>query len=98
MFGRNSAPRAYASPSQFSPKPNGYAAAPGTGPSGESCGTCMHCRQRTARGKHFYKCARMAAAWGRDRASDIVLKSPACRHFEAGTPQTTTFVPRGEVD
>lgn len=98
LFGDKSAPRAYASPSTYSAKPNGYAARPGTGPENETCGSCTHCRQRTVHGKHFYKCALMMAAWSRDRATDIVLKAPACSRHQHGTPHTTTAMPTGGCD
>lgn len=98
LFGDKTAPRAYASPSTYSAKPNGYAARPGTGPENETCSSCTHCRQRTVHGKHFYKCALMMAAWSRDRATDIVLKSPACSRHQHGTPHTTTAMPTGGCD
>lgn len=98
LFGGGSAPRAYAAPGKFSAKPNGYAAPPGTGPENATCAGCAHCRQRSVHGKNFYKCALMAAAWTRERVTDIVLRSPACRMFQAGTPHTTTVIPTGGRD
>lgn len=98
LFGGATAPRAYASPSTFRARPNGYAAPPGSGPENETCGSCGHCRQRTVHGKHFYKCGLMMAAWSRDRATDIVLKSPACRRHQAGAPHATTAMPMGVRD
>lgn len=98
LFGGRSNPRAYAPSSVFSAKPNGYAAAPGTGPEGQTCGQCGHCRQRTVHQRHFYKCALAMHAWSRDRSTDILLKSPACSRFTAGTPKTTTIQTTKESD
>lgn len=98
IFGGSEPARAQSTGRLYTPKPNGYAAQPGTGPEGETCGTCTHCRQRTARGKHYYKCGRMLAAWNRDRSTDVLLKSPACSRFDAGTPHATTAAPAGERD
>lgn len=70
---------------------SGYAAPPGTGPEGETCGTCAHCRIR-AIGKHrrVYKCALMINAWNGDRATDVLKRSPACAKFAHGQPRSTT--------
>lgn len=62
--------------------PQGYAADPGTGPVGETCGTCASCTRRTsASGRTFIKCLLMRQRWTFSRASDILLASPACSHF-----------------
>jgi hypothetical protein len=74
---------------------NGYAAPPGTGPTTESCSTCTHCRYRELRGSatRFYKCGQMTAQWDRSRETDILLRSPACRLWEAGEPSlSTTYI------
>ena len=101
MFNGSDRPRVYpeaGASSGFSAKPAGYAAAPGSGPAGETCGSCGHCRQRTVHGRNFYKCALMMAAWSRDRATDIVLRSPACSRHQPGTPHSTTAMPTGGCD
>lgn len=76
-----------------SPKAAGYAAPPGTGPEGQTCGTCAHCHVRSARRtprRRFYKCGLRIATWNTDRSSDVLVSSPACRLFEAGTPTEST--------
>lgn len=98
LFGERSTPRAYVPAGVFSAKPNGYAAPPGSGPADQTCGTCAHCRQRTVHSRHFYKCALAMHAWSRERSTDILLKSPACSRFTAGTPQTTTIQTTREQD
>lgn len=63
-------------------QPNGYAAAPGSGPAGESCGSCGHVyRRASGSGKVFRKCDLVRETSG--PGSDIVLKSPACARWEA---------------
>lgn len=57
----------------------GYAAPPGTGPAGETCGSCKHI-WRTAR---FRKCELRRRAWTHGPGSDILAKSPACKQWEA---------------
>lgn len=76
---------------------NGYAAPPGTGPGAESCSTCAHCRFRELGGgrARFFKCGRMMAQWDRSRETDILLRSPACRLWEAGEPSLSTTYIRG---
>lgn len=70
---------------------NGYAAPPGTGPATETCSTCVHCRfKQLANGTRFFKCGRMIATWDRSRTTDVLLKSPACRLHDAGTPSECT--------
>ncbi|MDZ4813209.1 MAG: hypothetical protein SGI99_11435 [Pseudomonadota bacterium] len=73
---------------------NGYAAPPGTGPSIESCSTCAHCKFRELSNRQrFYKCGRMLSQWDRSRSTDILIKSPACRLWEAGEPSlSTTYI------
>lgn len=59
----------------------GYASIPGTGPQGETCGTCEH-RTGTNTSKVYYKCALMRAHWTGGQGTDILVRSPACRHWE----------------
>jgi hypothetical protein len=64
-------------------RPNGYAAPPGTGPQGETCKSCAHSvrvNQNTA--GTYRKCALMRANWTGGPGSDILFRSPACRHWE----------------
>ena len=60
----------------------GYAAVPGTGPEGETCGTCLHlCRRGHA--KAFFKCGLMRAKWTCGGGTDIKSRAPACCKWEA---------------
>lgn len=91
--GKAEAPSTYGRARHSSPRANGYAAMPGTGPQGESCGTCAHCRMRTIRsGRHYYKCALMLERWSSCRSTDVVLRSPACSRWQSGKPLPTTIV------
>lgn len=70
----------------------GYAAKPGTGPAGETCNTCAHCRVRISRSaRRYYKCQLLMSHWTDGRATDVVLRSPACAKWERGIPQVTTI-------
>lgn len=56
----------------------GYAAPPGTGPAGETCGSCEHLyRNRMA--KTYLKCSLMSGVWTGGAGTDILAKAPACR-------------------
>lgn len=64
------------------PVPRGYAAQPGTGPDGETCGTCEHLvRKRMA--KVYLKCALMRRHWTGGGGTDVRARAPACRNWEA---------------
>jgi len=80
------------------PKPNGmtangYAAQPGGGPPGETCGSCEF-KIKVGRGrKAYWKCMkfhspRTSHQWSGSVSSDIRLKSPACRFWEAALSKT----------
>lgn len=64
----------------------GYAAPPGSGPIGETCGTCANCRIRRVHERNVYKCALREKDWTHDRSSDVLIRSPACLRFHAGKP------------
>ena len=61
--------------------PKGYAAPPGTGPDGETCGSCRHL-YRNHVAKTYLKCSLMKARWTGGAATDIRARSPACRRWE----------------
>lgn len=63
-------------------RPQGYAAAPGSGPTGETCGTCAHCR-RVGYGHHNYFKCNLVHPWTGSYGTDILKKSPACEHFQS---------------
>lgn len=64
-------------PKRKSPVPRGYAALPGTGPDGETCGTCKHHVIRRY-AKNYHKCELMSTCWTGGGATDIRVRSPAC--------------------
>ncbi len=58
---------------------HGHYAAPGTGPKGESCGTCAYLA-RNELGKTYFKCGR--TAWTHGSATDIAKRDDACLGWE----------------
>ncbi len=77
-------------PGQRKPTPlKGYAAEPGTGPPGETCGSCRH--HRVIRySKSYHKCEEFknqGGKWTGGPGTDIRVRSPACRFWEAGEAQ-----------
>lgn len=66
------------------PLKNGYAYPPGTGPEGETCGSCKHIGWQDVRsGRRFYECGRERHRWTGGTGTDVLLKAPACRGWEA---------------
>jgi len=59
--------------------PRGYIALPGTGPIGETCGSCKH----IARFRKWRKCALNRPRWTGGPGTDILARSPACSRWEA---------------
>jgi len=55
--------------------PKGYRGIPGTGPEGETCGSCGN-RVTNQHQRKYYKCG--LTKWTNGAATDIRLKSPAC--------------------
>lgn len=66
-------------------QPRGYFAPPGSGPKDQTCGTCKHCqRDRNYSGtKSWAKCEKARGKWTHGRGSDILVKAPAYRAWEA---------------
>lgn len=65
-------------------QPKGYSAPPGTGPVGQTCKTCRHCRRlHWNKRKNFYKCVLIAKRWTQSYGTDIRLRSPACRNWQS---------------
>lgn len=60
-------------------EPRGYAFHPGTGPAGETCGSCKH----DQRHRKWHKCALNTRRTG-GRGTDILARSPACKYWENG--------------
>lgn len=61
-----------------STKARGHAAPPGTGPEGETCGSCANIvRNKTA--KTYLKCWLNRSKWTSGRKSDVLARDQACR-------------------
>ncbi|WP_155640639.1 hypothetical protein [Burkholderia pseudomultivorans] len=68
-------------------EPKGYAAQPGTGPTGETCKTCAHKRSTEGHtAKVYWKCNLMQHAWTGGPGSDIRMRSPACSRWVIHAP------------
>ena len=65
------------------PKRTGlHAAEPGTGPAGETCGSCANLYRRQF-AKTYLKCALTKAAWTRSGSTDVKARDPACAKWQA---------------
>lgn len=67
--------------------PRGGADRPGTGPAGETCGSCQHIVATGRRGK-FHKCDLNRACWTSGPKTDIRVRWPACSKW--AKPEETT--------
>lgn len=67
-----------------SAKANGYAARPGSGPEGQTCGTCANCAVRELANRHVFKCRLLVRSWSACRSTDVLKSSPACKHWQQG--------------
>lgn len=63
----------------------GSAAPIGSGPRGETCGTCKHAYSRNGGRRNYWKCDLVKATGG--PGSDIRLKWPACSRFDQKEPK-----------
>ena len=64
-------------------KAGGHYAAPGSGPAGQTCGTCRHAKRIDLSSKSIYKCELARQCWTGGRGSDIRLKDAACGGWRA---------------
>jgi len=60
-------------------RPKGYAARPGSGPAGETCGTCANACKSNG---HFWKCLLLKHRWTNSYGTDIRLKTAACEFWK----------------
>jgi hypothetical protein len=66
-------------------KKTGHAARPGTGPPGETCGSCEHLvRKHLA--KTYIKCGLTRAVWTRSCRTDVRVRDQACSKWQQEEP------------
>jgi hypothetical protein len=75
-------------PSEKYPRNPATPAPIGTGPSGETCGTCKFRLRIQYRAGTYQKCELAKAMWTHGTGSDIKAKWPACREWAALTPSS----------
>jgi hypothetical protein len=59
-------------------KTRGHAMPSGTGPRGETCGSCASVRRRNGGGRNYTKCSLTMSKWTAGAGSDVRLRDPAC--------------------
>ena len=60
----------------------GHIDTPGTGPEGETCGSCQHCIRIRYHNKNYHKCGLMEPLWTHGAGTDIKKKDAACKSWE----------------
>jgi hypothetical protein len=63
---------------RYAVKRRGHAGRPGTGPAGETCGTCASYTRKHTYRRAYRKCALAEASWSSGPGSDIRKRDPAC--------------------
>lgn len=69
--------------------PHGHAGPVGSGPKGETCGTCKHLT-RVRHAKTYLKCGLMRKQWTGGPGTDVRAKDAACWKWEAKEPEPPT--------
>lgn len=69
-------------------EPRGYAMPPGSGPAGETCGTCQNLTRAQYTAGRYYKCALAKSLWTHGRKTDVLVHSPACAKWLAKTERS----------
>lgn len=64
------------------PLPKGHAGKPGSGPAGETCGSCRHLA-RFRYSKTYLKCRLLEKQWTHGPGTDVRAKDAACLKWEA---------------
>ena len=64
-------------------KTRGHAARPGTGPAGETCGSCASYRSVQGGTRCYPKCELRRSSWTGGPGSDIRKRDPACERWSA---------------
>lgn len=83
MFGREVIVSEFVEPKKRKdPLPRGHIMSPGTGPKGETCGSCEHLF-RNQMAKTYLKCELNRVRWTGGRATDVRAKDQACSKWEA---------------
>jgi hypothetical protein len=62
-----------------------HAMPPGTGPEGETCGSCANL-YRKQMAKTYLKCGLTRALWTGGGGTDVRARDPACSKWETKTP------------
>lgn len=70
----------------------GYAAPPGSGPTGETCKSCQHLVRRV-KARTYLKCGLMERGWTGGAATDVRASSPACSRWDAGPEKVAARKP-----
>ena len=70
-------------------EPRGFAARPGSGPVGETCGSCAHCARIGYHRRRYLKCRVIRHRWTHGPGTDIRAKAPACSFWQATTAEAS---------
>jgi hypothetical protein len=68
---------------------------PGSGPPGQTCGTCAKLYRVEYHNKAYFKCGVLRAGWTHGPGTDIRKKDPACMCWEPRIDKVTLIRTRG---
>lgn len=64
-------------------RPRGHAWPPGTGPKGETCGSCKYICRLKPGSRAFFKCYLVKDRWTASAKTDVRYRDPACEKWKA---------------
>ena len=70
---------------QVSKRDKAHPYRPGTGPAGQTCGTCSKCSRISYHNKTYRKCHVLMKHWTHGPGTDIRKKDLACKSWEPAT-------------
>ena len=80
-------PQASKDAAKFTPAGKCTPAALGSGPEGETCGTCRHAIRMTRTGaRRWIKCGMMRRSWTHSTRTDVLARWHACSSWAGGYP------------
>lgn len=82
---------------QVRKRDNAHPYGPGSGPAGQTCGTCQKCSVVDYHNKRYYKCHVLMKFWTHSYGTDIRKKDLACKSWEPATEKIEVMTTRNRT-